>query len=133
MMDRVVDIQSDGGQYDRGYAIAELDIDPSTWFFKHHFQGDPVMPGCLLIESLWQLAGLHMVWSGHNGKGRVLESGKTRFVSSVEEFKQTLTISIHVRKVIMSDVDSIYIANGDVKVNEDLKCRSDTIKVGLFN
>lgn len=131
MLDRIVDIQADGGQYGRGYAIAELDINPTSWFFKHHFRGDPVMPGCFLIESLWQLTGFHLAWSGYPGKGRVLESGRTRFIDPVQENEQTLTVSIHVRKILTND-HPICIANGNVSSNNNLKCNSDAIKVGLF-
>ena len=132
MLDRIVDIQATGGNYDRGFAIAELDVHQSSWFFKHHFPGDPVMPGCLLIESLWQLTGFHMAWAGHKGRGRVLESGRTRFLEPITEEKQTLTISIQVRKIIIKE-NPIYISNGRILSNGVLSCRSDAIKVGLFN
>ena len=77
MLDRVIDIQTTGGSHNRGYAKAEYDVTPDSWFFKHHFPGDPVMPGCLLIESLWQLTGFHLSWLQYAGKARVLDSGKT--------------------------------------------------------
>lgn len=132
MLDRIIDIRSSGGHFDRGYAIAELDIDPSHWYFRHHFHGDPVMPGCFLIESLWQLAGFHMAWSGHRGRGRILDSGRSRFIESVEKDKKTITISIEVRKLLGRD-NPICIANGEVSLNHLLICKSDAIKVGLFN
>lgn len=131
MLDRVIDIQSGHGKYDRGYAIAELDIAPSHWYFKHHFHGDPLVPGCLLIESLWQLTGFHMTWSGHKGRGRVLDSGRSRFVKSVEKGRKTLTISIHVRKLLTAG-NAICIANGEVRAAHQLVCKSDSIKVGLL-
>lgn len=131
MLDRIVDIQATGGEYGRGYAIAALDIDPSEWYFKSHFKGDPVMPGCLLVESLWQLTGFHLAWLGYKGKGRVLESGKTRFSEPVTDITKTLVLSIHVRKLLMSE-NPICIANGDIYFDELLMCRSDAIKVGLF-
>ena len=93
-LDRVLDIQAEGGLYGRGYSVAELDISPDSWFFKHHFSGDPIMPGCFLIESLWQLTGFHMAWSGYEGKGRVLDSGRTRFSEPATSEMATLTISV---------------------------------------
>jgi len=132
MLDRIIDIQASGGDYNRGYAIAEIDVDPSQWFFDHHFKGDPVMPGALLLESLWQLAGFHLAWLGYKGKARLLESGKTRFIEIVEDQNQTLTVSIHIRK-ILSGENSICIANGDVKATDNFKCNSDSIKIGLYS
>lgn len=131
MLDRIVDIQSKGGQYDRGYAIAELDIDPSHWYFQHHFRGDPIMPGCFLVESLWQLAGFHMTWSGHKGRGRVLDSGRTRFNQLIKKEKKKVTISICIRKLINRD-NPICIANGEMSTDNLIICRSDAIKVGIF-
>ena len=132
MLDRIVDIQASGGDYGRGYATAEIDVQPSQWFFDHHFKGDPVMPGALLLESLWQLAGFHLAWLGYKGKARLLESGKTRFREIIEDQSQTLTVSIHIRK-ILSGENTICIANGDVKSTENLKCNSDSIKIGLYS
>lgn len=131
MLDRIIEIRSAGGEYDRGYAIAELDISPSNWFFKHHFEGDPLVPGCLLVESLWQLTGFHMAWSGYMGRGRVLDSGRSRFIESIEKDRKTLTISIHVRKLLTAG-NTICIANGEVRFANQLICKSDAIKVGLL-
>lgn len=132
MLDRIIDIRESGGQFDRGFAVAELAISPESWFFKHHFRGDPVMPGCFLVESLWQLTGFHMAWSGYEGKGRVLESGRTRFLEPVSAKPQSLTISVQIRKIIVSECP-IYISNGEIRINELVFCKSDAIKVGLFN
>ena len=131
LLDRVIDIQRNGGDYGRGYAIAELDIDPSNWFFKHHFRGDPIMPGCLLLESLWQLTGFHLAWSGYKGKGRVLDSGKTRFSDPVKDKPQTLTITVQVRKFLTSS-NPICISEGEINSHEGLICKSNSIKIGLI-
>jgi len=130
LLDRITDIQTTGGEYEKGYAIAELDIAPDDWFFKHHFRGDAVMPGCMLLESLWQLTGFHLAWSGYYGKGRVLDSGKTRFLESVSDTPQTLKISIHVRKILTRG-NPLCIANGEIMSNDALICRSNSIKMGL--
>lgn len=131
MIDRIVAIESDGGAFDRGYALAELDIHPEQWFFQHHFRGDPVMPGCFMIEALWQLTGFHLAWSGYPGKGRVLESGRTRFAESIDPVVQTLEIEIHIRK-LLTNGNPVCIANGQVHSGGLLKCKSDSLKIGLF-
>ena len=131
LLDRVIDIQRNGGEYGRGYAIAELDIDPSNWFFKHHFRGDPIMPGCLLLESLWQLTGFHLAWSGYQGRGRVLDSGKTRFLDPVADSPQILTITVHVRKVLTGG-NPVCISDGEINSSEGPICKSNSIKIGLI-
>lgn len=130
MIDRILNIQSTGGMYDRGFAIAELEIDPSMWFFKHHFYGDPVMPGSFLIEAVWQLAGFHLAWSGYAGRGRVIDSGKTRFIEPVESLKQTLTVSVDVRKIICNGT-AISITDGEIRRNSTLICKTKMMKLGL--
>lgn len=131
MLDRITEINFSGGEYDQGYAIAKLDVGESNWFFKHHFQNDPVMPGCLLIESLWQLAGFHLAWCGYHGRGRVIDSGKTKFLQSIHAQRQTLTVAIQIRKII-STPHPITIAKGLIISNNNPICKSDYIKVGLF-
>ena len=132
MMDRVVDIQSAGGKYDKGYAIAELDITSDTWFFRHHFADDPIMPGCFLIESMWQLTGFYMAWHGLNGKGRVLDSGRMRFLSPVKTEKTTLTTTISIRKILTHDKRSMCVADSIVTVDGKIVCDGKGLKIGLF-
>ena len=132
MMDRVIDIQSEGGKYSRGYAIAELDIKKSDWFFQSHFKGDPIMPGCLLIESLWQLTGFHLAWSGHFGKGRVLDSGRTKFLLPATQETNSLTITVNIKKILKRD-NPIFIADGLVEENNNIICKSENLKIGLFS
>ena len=81
MIDRIVEINNDGGDYGLGQIIAEIDIHPDLWFFECHFKDDPVMPGCLGLDALWQLIGFFLVWDGCEGKGRALGSGLVRFLS----------------------------------------------------
>ena len=131
LLDRIIDIQRSGGANGRGYAVAELDVEPSNWFFKHHFQGDPVMPGCFLIESMWQLTGFHLAWSGHEGRGRVLDSGRTRFLTPIENTQQTLTITVDIRKTVAGS-NPICIANSEIRSGAEVVCRSETIKVGAI-
>lgn len=83
MMDRIVHISDEGGKYGKGEIIAELDIHPELWFFACHFQGDPVMPGCLGLDAMWQLIGFYLCWLGGPGKGRALGCGEVKFTGQV--------------------------------------------------
>ena len=83
MMDRIVHISDEGGRYGKGEIIAELDINPDLWFFACHFQGDPVMPGCLGLDAMWQLIGFYLCWMGGPGKGRALGCGEVKFTGQV--------------------------------------------------
>ena len=83
MLDRIVTINEDGGEYGKGQIIAELDINPDLWFFDCHFKGDPVMPGCLGLDAMWQLVGFYLGWMGGPGRGRALGSGEVKFYESV--------------------------------------------------
>ena len=94
MMDRIVEISETGGDYDKGYILAELDVKPDLWFFDCHFPGDPVMPGCLGLDALWQMLGFYLGWLGYPGKGRALGVGEIKFV---EEIKHTyFLIIVHI-------------------------------------
>ena len=83
MMDRITRIVDTGGEHDKGEIIAELDIKPDLWFFDCHFQGDPVMPGCLGLDAMWQLVGFFLGWRGNPGRGRALGSGEVKFTGQV--------------------------------------------------
>ena len=100
MMDRIVTITQDGGSFDKGYMLAELDIDPSLWFFDCHFPGDPVMPGCLGLDAMWQLVGFFLGWSGHPGKGRALGVGEVKFTGQILPTAKKVTYEIDMKRVI---------------------------------
>lgn len=131
MLDRILDIQSEGGEFGRGYAVAEFDISPESWFFVHHFEGDPIMPGSLLVEAMWQLAGFHLAWSGHSGKGRVLDGGRTRFAEPIYSAEQSLLITIQINKIVLNP-RPINIANGTIAIDGEIKCRCNAVKVALL-
>ena len=131
MLDRVVQLQQSGGMFNRGFAIAEIDIDPTDWYFTHHFEDDPLMPGCFLTEAMWQLSGFYLAWRGLKGKGRVLESGNTRFIEPVKPIRSTLTVTVQIKKILTSN-GSICFADADIRRSESLVCKSKSIKVGLF-
>src|SRR5262245_58047708 len=100
MVDRITWIGSEGGAYGRGEVRAELDIDPSLWFFACHFRGDPVMPGCLGLDAMWQLIGFFLAWSGHRGMGRALGVEEVKFFGQVLPQVRRVTYQIDIKRVI---------------------------------
>lgn len=131
MMDRIVRISEDGGRYGKGEIIAELDINPEMWFFSCHFRGDPVMPGCLGLDAMWQLVGFYLGWLGAPGRGRALGSGEVKFSGQVTPRTRLVTYRIDLkrvimRKLIMGIADAVLAADGrEIYTAEDLR-------VGLF-
>ena len=100
MVDRITWISAEGGAHDRGEVHAELDIDPSLWFFECHFRGDPVMPGCLGLDAMWQLVGFFLAWSGHHGLGRALGVDEVRFTGQVLPTVKRVSYRIDITRVI---------------------------------
>ena len=132
MMDRITSITRDGGLHGKGQVQAELDIDPSLWFFQCHFIGDPVMPGCLGLDAMWQLVGFYLGWSGAPGKGRALGVGEVKFTGQVTpkikkvEYRIDLKRVI-IRKLVMGVGDGLMLADGKpIYEAKDLR-------VGLFD
>jgi 3-hydroxyacyl-[acyl-carrier protein] dehydratase/trans-2-decenoyl-[acyl-carrier protein] isomerase len=132
MMDRITSITKDGGLHGKGQVQAELDIDPSLWFFQCHFIGDPVMPGCLGLDAMWQLVGFYLGWSGAPGKGRALGVGEVKFTGQVTpkikkvEYRIDLKRVI-IRKLVMGVGDGVMLADGKpIYEAKDLR-------VGLFD
>lgn len=132
MLDRITDIQPTGGEYSRGCIKAELDINPFVWFFKSHFHGDPLMPGCLAIEALWQLTGFYLGWSGYDGQGRVIDSGNTRFSREVTPANTQVCLEVHIKRVF-SRGDVIAVADGTLHVDGALASTTKGLKIGLFS
>ncbi|KPU82698.1 3-hydroxydecanoyl-ACP dehydratase [Psychromonas sp. PRT-SC03] len=131
MLDRIVSITSDGGEFGKGEIVAELDIDKALWFFKCHFPDDPVMPGCLGLDAMWQLVGFFLGWSGGPGKGRALGVGDVKFTGQVLPTAKKVTYRITMKRVIMRRL-VMGIANGTVEVDGEVIYRADDLKVGLF-
>jgi len=130
MMDRIPKISDEGGSYGKGVIIAELDINPDLWFFDCHFKGDPVMPGCLGVDALWQLGGFYLSWNGDPGKGRALGSGEIKFFGQVLPTAKKVTYQLNVRRIIKRGLAMI-IADGLVSVDGKDIYSVKSLKVGL--
>lgn len=131
MIDRIVNINESGGVYGKGEIIAELDIHPDLWFFACHFEGDPVMPGCLGLDALWQLVGFFLIWNGHNGKGRALGVGEVKFRGQVLPTAKKVTYKLNIKRVMASKL-IMAIADGSVSVDEREIYTAESLRVGLF-
>nr|WP_067290527.1 bifunctional 3-hydroxydecanoyl-ACP dehydratase/trans-2-decenoyl-ACP isomerase [Marinobacterium profundum] len=131
MMDRVVNISSEGGLYGKGEIIAELDINPDLWFFQCHFPGDPVMPGCLGLDAMWQLVGFFLGWRGNQGRGRALGSGEVKFTGQILPTAKKVTYHIHLKRVIERKL-VMGIADGSVFVDGREIYTAKDLRVGLF-
>jgi 3-hydroxyacyl-[acyl-carrier protein] dehydratase/trans-2-decenoyl-[acyl-carrier protein] isomerase len=131
MMDRVTHISSEGGKYGKGEIIAELDITPDLWFFDCHFRGDPVMPGCLGLDAMWQLVGFFLGWRGNPGRGRALGAGEIKFTGQILPTASTVVYTIDVKRVIERKL-VMGIADGTVAVDGKEIYFAKDLRVGLF-
>jgi|TARA_B100001142_G_scaffold68603_1_gene68519 3-hydroxyacyl-[acyl-carrier protein] dehydratase/trans-2-decenoyl-[acyl-carrier protein] isomerase len=131
MFDRIVSIKDKGGKYNHGEIIAELDLTDDLWFFKCHFEGDPVMPGCLGLDAMWQLLGFYLGWKGGLGKGRALGAGEVKFSGQVLPSSKKITYIIDIKRVIMRKL-VMGIADASMKVDGRLIYQANDLKVGLF-
>lgn len=131
MMDRVTHISSDSGKYGKGQVRAELDINPGLWFFKCHFETDPVMPGCLGLDALWQLIGFFLGWRGNQGKGRALGVGEVKFTGQVLPTAKTVRYELEVSRLIERRL-IMCIADGRVLVDGREIYTAADLKVGIF-
>ena len=131
MLDRITHISSEGGEYGKGEIIAELDISPDLWFFECHFPGDPVMPGCLGLDAMWQLVGFFLGWRCNPGRGRALGSGEVKFTGQILPTAKKVTYTIDVKRVIERKL-VMGIADGKVSVDGKDIYHAKDLRVGLF-
>lgn len=131
MFDRIINIYDVGGAHDKGYIEAELDINPDLWFFNCHFVADPVMPGCLGLDALWQLIGFYLIWVGHKGKGRALGVEEVRFSGQVLPNAKKVLYRIDIKRVINRGLVFI-IGDGKLVCDGVEIYKANNLKVGLF-
>src|SRR6201984_2815612 len=131
MFDRISEIAEAGGQYSKGLVRAVLDVRPDLWFFPCHFKGDPVMPGCLGLDALWQLLGFFLGWSGSSGKGRALGLGEVKFSGQVLPTVKKIVYGIDIKRVMRSKL-VLGIADGFVAADGSVIYKALDLKVGLF-
>ncbi|MEP4377966.1 MAG: 3-hydroxyacyl-[acyl-carrier-protein] dehydratase FabA [Alphaproteobacteria bacterium] len=131
MFDRITEISDDGGAHGKGLITAELDIKPALWFYECHFEGDPIMPGCLGLDALWQLLGFFLGWQGLPGPGRALGVGEVKFAGEVKPEGKLLRYQIDVKKVIKRGV-ALAIADGLAELDGETVYTTAGLKVGLF-
>lgn len=131
MFDRITSIAETGGANDKGHVTAELDVNPDLWFFKCHFIGDPVMPGCLGLDALWQLTGFYLGWLGEKGRGRALGVGEVKFTGQVQPHVKTVEYGVDMKRVMRSRL-KLAIADGWVKADGETIFTVQGMRVGLF-
>lgn len=132
MFDRITHIANEGGKYGKGEVIAELDIDPDLWFFGCHFIDDPVMPGCLGLDAVWQLCGFYLAWSGEQGKGRALGVGRVKFAGQVLPEHKTVRYHLHVKRIIKRSLSFLQ-ADAIVEVDGEEIYFAEDLRVGIFS
>lgn len=132
MFDRIVDINDNGGEYGKGYIEAELDIKPELWFFACHFINDPVMPGCLGVDAMWQLVGFFLGWKGNPGRGRALGVGEVKFTGQVTNSVKKVVYKIQMKRVMTGKL-IMGIADGVVEADGKPIYQASGLRVGLFD
>jgi len=131
MLNRITSIKENGGGFDNGQIIAEMDITDDLWFFQCHFEGDPVMPGCLGLDAMWQLVGFYLGWRGGQGKGRALGCGEVKFTGQVLPSAKKITYIIDLKRVIIRKL-VMGIADAIMEVDGRTIYQAKDLKVGLF-
>lgn len=131
MFDRITEISETGGSEGLGSIVAELDVRPDLWFFPCHFQGDPVMPGCLGLDALWQMTGFFLGWLGQPGKGRALGVGEVKLTGMITPAVKKVTYEVNVTRLILRKL-KLAVSNGILKADGQLVYQVTDMKVGLF-
>ena len=132
MFDRITEINDNNGTFNKGSLKAELDIKNDLWFFNCHFKGDPVMPGCLGLDAMWQLVGFYLGWLGNPGKGRALGVGTVKFTGEVLQNVKNVRYEIDMKKIMSPGGTTVGLANGAVLADNKKIYSAESLKVGLF-
>jgi len=132
MFDRITTINNDGGSFDKGLIEAELDIKKDLWFFDCHFKNDPVMPGCLGLDAMWQLVGFFLGWDGNPGKGRALGVAEVKFTGEITQDITLAKYVIHMKKILRKGETSVGLADGMLLADNKEIYKAKNLKVGLF-
>ena len=131
MFDRITEISDSKGKYKKGKIIAELDVNPDLWFFDCHFKGDPVMPGCLGLDAMWQLVGFYLCWLGNPGRGRALGASEVKLFGQVLPTAKKVTLTIDMKRILNLDL-TVGIGEGSMLVDDREIYSAKGLKVGLF-
>ncbi len=131
MFDRITHIDDTGGKYGKGEIVAELDVLPDLWFFDCHFTGDPVMPGCLGLDAMWQLVGFWMAWTGAQGRGRALGVGQVKFQGQVLPTHTLVRYRLEIKRLIRRKL-VMGLGDGVMSVDGRTIYRATNLRVGLF-
>ena len=132
MFDRITKINNNLGEFNKGFIKAELDIKEDLWFFNCHFQGDPVMPGCLGLDAMWQLVGFYLGWSGEPGKGRALGVNTVKLTGEVLKSVKMATYEINMKRILKKEGTTVGLANGILSADDKIIYKAENLKVGLF-
>jgi len=132
MFDRITEISENNGNFKKGLMKAELDIKDNLWFFDCHFKEDPVMPGCLGLDAMWQLVGFYLGWLGNPGRGRALGVGAVKFTGEVLKNVKVATYEIDMKRILIKEGTTVGLANGILKADDKKIYSAENLKVGLF-
>ena len=132
MFDRITEIKKDVGEFKKGFIKAELDIKDNLWFFDCHFKEDPVMPGCLGLDAMWQLVGFYLGWLGNPGRGRALGVNSVKFTGEVLKNVKIATYEINMKRILIKEGATVGLANGILKADGKKIYSAENLKVGLF-
>ena len=132
MFDRITKIEQNSGEFKKGYIKAELDIKDNLWFFDCHFKKDPVMPGCLGLDAMWQLVGFFLGLIGEPWKGRALGVNSVKFTGEVLKTVKIATYEINIKRILKKEGTAVGLANGILSTDGKIIYKAENLKVGLF-
>tara|TARA_Y100000588_G_scaffold17507_1_gene18202 strand:+ start:160 stop:660 length:501 start_codon:yes stop_codon:yes gene_type:complete len=132
MFDRITEIRENDGNFKKGIIKAELDLKDNLWFFDCHFKEDPVMPGCLGLDAMWQLVGFYLGWMGNPGRGRALGVNTVKFTGEVLKNVKKATYEINMKRILIKEGATVGLANGILSADDKQIYSAENLKVGLF-